>query len=219
MIHLGDADGMLCGLVGRFDAHFAHVQEVIGAAPGARCYATMNALMLDKHTLFIADTFVNDDPSAEQLADIAAMAAEELRRFGVPPKLAFVSHSMYGSSRRPSALKMRAARDLFVERHPDIPADGELQGDALFNEEMRASLVPDSALHGAANVLILPNLDAANILFNVLKVTGGKGVTVGPILLGANAPAHILNPASTVRRIVNMTALAVADAGARSRVS
>ncbi|MGD9832086.1 MAG: NADP-dependent malic enzyme [Piscinibacter sp.] len=217
MIHLGDADGMLCGLVGRFDAHFAHVQEVIGAAPGAKCFATMNALMLDKHTLFIADTFVNDDPSAEQLAEIAAMAAEEVRRFGIPPKLAFLSHSMYGSSRRPSALKMRAARDLFVQRHPDIPADGELQGDALFNEEMRAALVPDSSLPGAANVLILPNLDAANILFNVLKITGGKGVTVGPILLGANAPVHILNPVSTVRRIVNMTALAVADAGARAR--
>jgi malate dehydrogenase (oxaloacetate-decarboxylating)(NADP+) len=219
MIHLGDADGMLCGLVGRFDAHFAHVQEVIGAAPGAKCFATMNALMLDKHTLFIADTFVNDDPSAEQLAEIAAMAAEEVRRFGIPPKVAFLSHSMYGSSRRPSALKMRAARDLFVQRHPDIPADGELQGDALFNEEMRAALVPDSSLAGAANVLILPNLDAANILFNVLKVTGGKGVTVGPILLGANAPVHILNPVSTVRRIVNMTALAVADAGARATSS
>ncbi len=217
MIHLGDADGMLCGLVGRFDAHFAHVQEVIGAAPGAKCFATMNALMLDKHTLFIADTFVNDDPSAEQLAEIAAMAAEEVRRFGIPPKVAFLSHSMYGSSRRPSALKMRAARDLFVQRHPDIPADGELQGDALFSEELRTALVPDSSLHGAANVLILPNLDAANILFNVLKVTGGKGVTVGPMLLGADAPVHILNPVSTVRRIVNMTALAVADAGARSR--
>ncbi len=219
MIHLGDADGMLCGLVGRFDAHFAHVQEVIGAAPGAKCFATMNALMLDKHTLFIADTFVNDDPSAEQLAEIAAMAAEEVRRFGIPPKVAFLSHSMYGSSRRPSALKMRAARDLFVQRHPDIPADGELQGDALFSEEMRAALVPDSSLAGAANVLILPNLDAANILFNVLKITGGKGVTVGPILLGANAPVHILNPVSTVRRIVNMTALAVADAGARATSS
>ena len=217
MIHLGDADAMLCGLVGRFDAHFANVQDVIGAAPQARSWATMNALMLDKHTLFIADTFVNDDPSAEQLADIAAMAAEEVRRFGIPPKLAFVSHSMYGSSQRPSARKMRAARDLFVQRHPDIPADGELQGDAVFSEELRAALVPDSALAGAANVLILPNLDAANILFNVLKVTGGKGITVGPILLGAKAPVHILNPVATVRRIVNMTALAVADARGRGR--
>ena len=217
MLHLGDADAMLCGLVGRFDGHFDHVREVIGPSKGARCFATMNVLMLDKHTLFIADTFVNDDPSAEQLADIAAMAVDEVRRFGVPPKVAFVSHSMYGSSKRASALKMRAARDLFVQRKPDVPADGEMQGDAVFGDELRSPLVPDSTLAGAANVLILPNLDAANILFNVLKMTGGKGVTVGPILLGVKAPVHILTPAATVRRVVNMTALAVADAGVRQR--
>jgi malate dehydrogenase (oxaloacetate-decarboxylating)(NADP+) len=218
MIHLGDADAMLCGLVGRFDAHFEHVKDVTGASDGARCYATMNALMLDKHTLFIADTFVNDEPSAEQLADIAAMAVDEVRRFGVPPKVAFVSHSMYGSSKRASALKMRAARDLFVARMPDVPADGELQGDAVFSDELRGAVLGDqTTLTGAANVLILPNLDAANILFNVLKMTGGKGVTVGPILLGVKAPVHILTPAATVRRIVNMTALAVADAGVRQR--
>ncbi|QTN21822.1 NADP-dependent malic enzyme [Rhizobacter sp. AJA081-3] len=217
MLHLGDADAMLCGLVGRFDNHFEHVKEVIGAAPGARCYATMNALMLDKHTLFIADTFVNDDPDAEQLADIAVMAADEVRRFGIPPKVAFVSHSMYGSSKRASAVKMRAARDLFVQRRPDVPADGELQGDAVFSEELRDSILPDATLRGAANVLILPNLDAANILFNVLKITGGKGVTVGPVLLGVKSPVHILTPAATVRRVVNMTALAVADALGRSR--
>ncbi|MBL0094602.1 MAG: NADP-dependent malic enzyme [Piscinibacter sp.] len=217
MLHLGDADAMLCGLVGRFDNHFEHVKEVIGAAPGARCYATMNALMLDKHTLFIADTFVNDAPDAEQLADIAVMAADEVRRFGIPPKVAFVSHSMYGSSKRASAVKMRAARDLFVQRRPEVPADGELQGDAVFSEDLRNSILPDATLSGAANVLILPNLDAANILFNVLKMTGGKGVTVGPILLGVKSPVHILTPAATVRRVVNMTALAVADAGGRSR--
>ncbi len=217
MLHLGDADAMLCGLVGRFDNHFEHVKDVIGAAPGARCYATMNALMLDKHTLFIADTFVNDDPDAEQLADIAVMAADEVRRFGIPPKVAFVSHSMYGSSKRASAVKMRTARDLFVQRRPDVPADGELQGDAVFSEELRNSILPDATLSGAANVLILPNLDAANILFNVLKMTGGKGVTVGPILLGVKSPVHILTPAATVRRVVNMTALAVADALGRSR--
>jgi malate dehydrogenase (oxaloacetate-decarboxylating)(NADP+) len=177
----------------------------------------MNALMLDKHTLFIADTFVNDDPDAEQLAEIAAMAADEVRRFGIPPKVAFVSHSMFGSSKRASAVKMRAARDLFVQRMPDVPADGELQGDAVFAEELRSSIVPDSRLAGAANLLILPNLDAANILFNVLKMTGGKGVTVGPILLGGNGPVHILTPAATVRRVVNMTALAVADAGVRGK--
>ncbi len=215
MVQLGDADGLLCGLVGRFDNHLAHVREVIGLRPGAMGLATLNALMLDKLTLFIADTFVNEDPSAEQLADIAAMAVEEVRRFGVPPRVAFVSHSMFGSSARPSARKMRAARDLFVARMPDVPADGEMQGDIAFNEELRQTLMPRSTLTGVANVLILPNLDAANILFNVLKMTGGQGVTVGPVLLGVNAPAHILTPSSTVRRIINMTALTAAHAAAR----
>jgi len=174
--------------------------------------------MMDKHTLFIADTFVNDDPSAEELAEIAALAAEEVQRFGVTPKVAFLSHSMYGSSKRASALKMRAARDLFVKRMPGVEADGELQGDAALSDEVRERFSPeDATLTGAANVLILPNLDAANILFNVLKLTGGQGVTVRPILLGASAPVHILTPSSTVRRVVNMTALAVADACARQR--
>ena len=213
MVHLGDADALLCGLVGRFDGHFAHLREVVGQRPGSHGFATVNALLLDKHTLFIADTSVNDDPSAEQLADIAAMAVEEVRRFGLVPQVAFLSHSMFGSSQRPSAKKMRAARDLFVQRMPGVAADGELQGDAAFSEELRETLLPDSTLKGAANVLICPNLDAANILFNVLKMTGGHGVTIGPILLGANAPVHVLTPSSTVRRIVNMTALAVAHAG------
>ena len=213
MVHLGDADALLCGLVGRFDGHFAHLREVVGQRPGSHGFATVNALLLDKHTLFIADTSVNDDPSAEQLADIAAMAVEEVRRFGLVPQVAFLSHSMFGSSQRPSAKKMRAARDLFVQRMPDVAADGELQGDAAFSEELREALLPDSTLKGAANVLVCPNLDAANILFNVLKMTGGHGVTIGPILLGANAPVHVLTPSSTVRRIVNMTALAVAHAG------
>ena len=213
MVHLGDADALLCGLVGRFDRHFGHLREVVSLRPGAQCFATVNALLLDKHTLFIADTSVNDDPSAEQLADIAAMAVEEVRGFGLVPQVAFLSHSMFGSSQRPSAKKMRAARDLFVQRMPDVSADGELQGDAAFSPELREALLPDSTLQGAANVLICPNLDAANILFNVLKMTGGHGVTIGPILLGANAPAHVLTPSSTVRRIVNMTALAVAHAG------
>jgi malate dehydrogenase (oxaloacetate-decarboxylating)(NADP+) len=217
MVQLGDADALLCGLVGRFDGHFAHLREVIGPRPGSHGYATMNALLLDKHTLFIADTSVNDDPHAEQLADIAAMAVEEVRRFGLEPRVAFLSHSMFGSSQRPSAKKMRAARDLFVQRMPDVPADGEMQGDAAFSPEIRHALMPGSTLSGAANVLVCPNLDAANILFNVLKMTGGHGVTVGPILLGANAPVHILTPSSTVRRIVNMTALVVAHAGAAAK--
>ena len=213
MVHLGDADALLCGLVGRFDRHFGHLREVVSQRPDVQGFATVNALLLDKHTLFIADTSVNDDPTAEQLADIAAMSVQEVRRFGLEPQVAFLSHSMFGSSQRPSARKMRAARDLFVQRFPDVAADGELQGDAAFSEELRETLLPDSTLKGAANVLICPNLDAANILFNVLKMTGGHGVTIGPILLGANAPVHILTPSATVRRIVNMTALAVAHAG------
>ena len=216
-VNLGDADGMLCGLVGRFDGHYDHIREVIGLRPGARVLAAVNVLMLDKHTLFIADTFVNDDPTAEQLAEIAAMAVEEVRRFGLPPKVAFVSHSMFGSSKRESARKMRAARDLFRERMPDVEADGEMHGDAALSEDVRRQFLPEGTLSGSANVLILPNLDAANILFNVLKMTGGEGVTVGPILLGAAAPVHILTPSATVRRVVNMTALAVADAGVRQR--
>jgi malate dehydrogenase (oxaloacetate-decarboxylating)(NADP+) len=210
MVKLGDADGMICGTVGRYDFHLAHIQEVIGVREGAHGLAALNALILDQHNLFIADTFVNEDPSAEQLADIAAMAVEEVQRFGLPPRVAFLSHSMFGSSSRPSARKMRQARDLFVQRMPHIPADGEMQGDAALSESVRHKLLPESTLDGTANILICPNLDAANILFNVLKMTGGQGVTVGPILLGAAAPVHILTPSATVRRIVNMTAVAVA---------
>ena len=214
MVKLGDADGMLCGLVGRFENHLDHVREVIGLRPGAKVCATLNALMLPKHTLFLTDAYVNDEPSAEELADIAVMSVEAIRYFGLPPRVAFLSHSSYGSSKRPSALKMRAARDLFVARMPDVPADGEMHGDLAFDETLRAAAMPDSTLSGSANLLVLPNLDTANILFNVLKMTGGQGVTVGPILLGMNAPAHILTASATVRRVVNMTALTVAHAGA-----
>ncbi|NLD68857.1 MAG: NADP-dependent malic enzyme [Limnobacter sp.] len=216
MVRLGDADAMLCGLVGRFDAHLEHVESVIGVRPDAPCLATMNALMLEKHNLFIADAFVNDDPNAEQLARIALMAADEVRRFGIPPRVAFLSHSMFGSSRRPSARKMRRACELFRELAPDIEADGEMHGDAALSEDIRSRFLMDSTLSGTANVLIMPNLDSANILFNVLKVTGGHGITVGPILLGTARPAHILTPSSTMRRVVNMTALVVADANAEA---
>ncbi|PUA16697.1 NADP-dependent malic enzyme [Glaciimonas sp. PCH181] len=212
LVKLGDADGMLCGLVGRFDSHLEHVRDVIGLREGAQGFATINGLVLDQHTLFIADTFVNDDPGAEQLADIAAMAVEEVRRFGVPPKVAFLSHSMFGSSTRPSAKKMRAASGLFAKRMPDVESDGEMHGDAALSADIRAQYLPKSTLTGNANVLIMPNLDSANILFNVLKMTGGQGVTVGPVLLGAAAAVHILTPSATVRRVVNMTALVVANA-------
>ncbi len=211
MVRRGEAQALLCGLVGRYDSHLEHVRRVIGLKPGISTPAAMNALMLDKHTLFITDTFVNEEPSAEQLADIALMAANELCRFGVPPKVAFLSHSIFGSSSRPSARRMRAARDLFVQRNPGIECDGEMHGDAALSQSVRHGYLPDSTLSGSANLLVLPNLDAANILFNVLKITGGNGVTVGPILLGTALPAHIMTPSATVRRIVNMTALSVAD--------
>ena len=211
LLRRGDADAMLCGLVGRFDVHLEHARDAIGLREGATTFATMNALLLGDRTLFLADTFVNEEPSAEQLAEIAAMAVDELRRFGVPPRVAFVSHSMFGSSPRPAARRMRRATDLFKALRPGVPCDGEMHGDAALSEDVRRNFLPDSTLSGEANLLLLPNLDAANILFNVLKVTSGHGVTVGPVLLGAARPVHILTPSSTVRRIVNMTALAVAD--------
>ncbi len=211
-VRLGDADAILCGMVGRFDVHLQHVRDIIGMKQGATSLAAMNALMLEKHALFIADTYVNEDPTAEQLARIAVMAAEEVSRFGLPPKVAFLSHSNFGSSDRPSARKMRRARELFGEMAPGVECDGELQGDAALSEVVRHAALADTTLHGEANLLVCPNLDSANILFNVLKMTAGHGVTVGPILLGAGASAHVLTPSATVRRIVNMTALAVAGA-------
>ena len=210
MVRLGHADAMLCGLVGQYDVHLEHITNIIGLQQGRTSFAALNALMLENRTLFIADTYVNEDPSAEQLAQIARMAAEEVQRFGLPPKVAFLSHSNYGSSNRASARKMRLARELFAQLVPGVESDGEVQGDAALSEEVRRNALMDSSLDGEANLLICPSLDSANILFNVLKMTSGNGVTVGPILLGAAAPAHVLTPSATVRRVVNMTALAVA---------
>ena len=215
MVRLGDADALLCGTLGRFDAHLEHIRDIIGIQPGEPCLATLNAIMLDNRSLFVTDTYVNEDPSAELLAEIAKMAAEEVRNFGLPPKVAFLSHSSFGSSKRASALKMRRARDLFREMAPGIECDGEMHGDAALSEGVRAASVMESTLSGEANLLVCPNLDAANILFNVLKMTAGHGVTVGPILLGSAAPAHVLTPSATVRRLVNMTAVAVAEATTR----
>ncbi|MBT2335467.1 NADP-dependent malic enzyme [Variovorax paradoxus] len=212
MMHLGDADAMICGLVGRFDVHLEHIRNLIGLKHGAPGFATLNALTLEKRTVFITDTNVNEDPSAEMLANIALMAAEEIRRFGLPPKVAFLSHSNYGTSNRGSARKMRLARDLFAQMAPDIECDGEMHGDAALSEEVRRTSLPESTLTGEANLLVCPNLDSAHILYNVLKMTGANGITVGPILLGAAGSAHVLTPSSTVRRVVNMTALAVANA-------
>ncbi|MBP7565670.1 MAG: NADP-dependent malic enzyme [Burkholderiaceae bacterium] len=213
MVKLGDADAMLCGLVGRYDHHLEHVEHVIGLKAGASGFAALNALMLPQHTLFIADTYINESPDAEQLAHIALAASEEVRRFGLPPKVAFLSHSNYGSSARPSARKMREAFERFRQLAPDIEAEGELHGDSALSESIRAtSGLADSALTGSANVLICPTLDAANILFNVLKTTSSQGTTIGPMLLGAAAPVNIMTPSSTVRRIINMTALSAAKA-------
>ena len=216
MVKLGDADALLCGLVGRFDTHLDHVRDVIGVLPGAKGLATLNALMMEHRTLFIADTFVNEDPDAQQLAEIAVMAVDEVQRFGLPPKVAFLSHSMYGSSKRKSAVKMRQAYELFRQMAPDVECDGELHGDAALSEDMRNNILLGGGLQGEANILICPNLDAANILFNVLKMVSGHGVTVGPILLGAAGSAHVLTPSATVRRVVNMTALAAAHSSLRA---
>ncbi|QXL85648.1 NADP-dependent malic enzyme [Comamonas sp. NLF-1-9] len=215
MVHLGDADGMLCGLVGKFDNHLAHLRGVLGLQDEAHELATVNAVVMGGNTLFIADTYITDEPSAEQLATIALRTAEEVQRFGLPPKVAFLSHSNFGSSTRPSALKMRRARELFGKMAPHIECDGEMHGDSALSEAIRSRTLLDSTLSGTANVLICPNLDAANILFNVLKTTDGHGTTIGPILLGCAAPAHVLTPSSTVRRVVNMTALVAANAASR----
>jgi len=217
MVSLGDADAMLCGLVGTYETHLERIRSVLGVAPGASNFAALNVLMTEQRTLFIADTYVNDEPSAQQLAEIAAMAVEQVQRFGLPPKVAFLSHSSYGSSVRPSARKMRLARDLFVAAHPEVECDGELHGDAALSEDVRKTYLPETTLSGSANVLICPNLDSANILYNVLKTTNSHGVTIGPVLMGAAAPVHILAPSATVRRVLNMTALAAAHAAVRRK--
>ena len=218
MVKLGDADAMICGLVGTYETHLERIHNIIGRAEGEKQYAALNALMTEQNgSLFIADTYVNENPTAEELADIAWASVQEVQRFGIPPKVAFLSHSTYGSSKRASARKMREARDIFIARHPGIECDGELHGDAALEPAIRDRYMEstDSTLKGEANVLVCPNLDAANILYNVLKTTTSGGVTVGPILMGTAATAYILTPASTVRRVINMTALAVASAAAR----
>ncbi|EER58465.1 Malate dehydrogenase (oxaloacetate-decarboxylating) (NADP(+))., Phosphate acetyltransferase, partial [Acidovorax delafieldii 2AN] len=205
MVSLGDADAMICGLVGTYETHLDRIHSILGRQPGVNDYAALNALMTNRGTLFIADTYVNEDPTAQQLADIAWMSVQEVQRFGLPAKVAFLSHSSYGSSKRASAKKMRLARDLFVAAHPDIECDGELHGDAALEPNIRNAYMADSTLTDSANLLICPNIDAANILYNVLKTTTSGGVTVGPILMGVAATAYILTPAATVRRVFNMT--------------
>jgi malate dehydrogenase (oxaloacetate-decarboxylating)(NADP+) len=211
MIALGDADALICGLVGSYMTHLERIDSILGRRDGANLFAAVNALMTDRGPVFIADTYVNEDPSAEELAEIAWMAAQEVQRFGHPAKVAFLSHSSYGSSKRASARKMARARDLFVAAHPQIECDGELHGDAALQPEIREAYLAEGTLSGSANLLICPNLDAANILYNVMKTTTSGGVTVGPMLTGVAGTVHILTPAATVRRVLNMTALAAAQ--------
>jgi malate dehydrogenase (oxaloacetate-decarboxylating)(NADP+) len=220
MVHKGEADGLICGTWGTTALHLHYIDQVIGKRPGGAdstqqdvpVYACMNGLLLPDRQLFMVDTHVNYDPSALELSEITVLAAEEMRRFGVLPKVALLSHSNFGSSDHPSAVKMRDTLALLREQAPWLEVDGEMHGDCALDEAMRKTLMPDSPLKGEANLLVLPNIDAANIAYNLLKTAAGGGIAIGPVLLGAAKPVHILTPSATVRRIVNMTALTVADA-------
>ena len=214
LIHRGEADGMLCGTFGTHGLHLRYVDHVIGLRPGVRHYYAMNVLMLPKRTVFICDTYVNLDPSADQVAEMTLLAAEEIRRFGITPRAALLSHSSFGTSDAPSAQKMRRALALVQERAPELEVEGEMHGDAALSEELRLAVFPRSRLKGEANLLIMPTLEAANIAFNLLKTAAGDGITIGPILLGAARPVHILTPSASVRRIINMSALTVVDTNA-----
>ncbi|HSV35016.1 MAG TPA: phosphate acyltransferase, partial [Ramlibacter sp.] len=215
LVREGTADAMLCGTLGSYADHLGHVRDVIGLRSGTRNFAAMQMLMLPGRQLFICDTHVNSDPTAEQVAEIALLAAEEVRRFGIVPSVALLSHSSFGSSNAPAALKMREALALVQARDPGLAVDGEMRGDAALSKEILDREFPDSGLNSEANVLVMPNVDAANISYNLLRIAAGGGITVGGILLGAARPVHILTPSSTVRRIVNMTALATVDAAAQ----
>jgi len=216
LVRRGDADAMLCGTVGGYADHLKYVRNVIGMRPGVKTFAAMQLLILPNRQVFICDTHVNGDPSAAQIAEMTMLAAEAVRRFGLVPTVALVSHSSFGSSEAPSAQKMREALELVLAREPDFAVDGEMQADAALSKSVLDSLMPDSSLPAEANLLVMPNVDAANITYNALRVTAGGGITIGAILLGAAQPVHILTPASTVRRIVNMSAVAVVDACAQA---
>jgi malate dehydrogenase (oxaloacetate-decarboxylating)(NADP+) len=217
LLRKGRADGMLCGTVGTYKAHLQVVTDVIGPAEGVQRFAAMHLLMLPEHMVFICDTYINLEPDAEQIADMTLLAADAVRRFGVTPRAALLSHSNFGSSDAPTAQKMVKALELIQKRAPDLEVDGEMHADAALSKHFLDRTFPDSRLTGNANLLIMPNLDAANITFNALKVVAGQGVTVGPILLGTAKPAHILTPTSTVRRLVNMTALTAVQAELQSK--
>jgi malate dehydrogenase (oxaloacetate-decarboxylating)(NADP+) len=214
LLHKGEVDGMICGTWGTTAMHLAHIDQVIGKRAGVKTYACMNGLILPGRQVFLVDTHVNYDPTAEEIAEITVMAAEELRRFGVAPKAALLSHSNFGTSNQASAVKMRTALALLQQQAPWLEVDGEMHGDSALDPAARAEVMPRSSLNGEANLLVLPNIDAANISYNLLKTVAGGGIAIGPVLLGPSQPVHILTPSATVRRIVNMTALTVADANA-----
>ena len=214
LLHTDEVDGLICGTWGTTGMHLVFVDQVIGRRPGVQTYACMNGLLLPGRQVFLVDTHVNADPTAQQLAEITVMAAEQLQRFGIAPKAALLSHSNFGSSSLPSAVKMRDVLALVRERAPWLEIDGEMHGDTALDADYRRRLMPDSTLSGEANLLVLPNIDAANISYNLLKTAAGGGIAIGPVLLGAAKPVHILTPSATVRRVINMTALTVADANA-----
>ncbi|QDJ44455.1 NADP-dependent malic enzyme [Bordetella hinzii] len=212
MVRLGDADGMVCGSVGAYHDHLRFVDEVIGKKPGAKIYAAMNILLLDERTVALADTHVNDNPTAEQIAEITLAAAEEMKRLNLAPKAALLSRSNFGSGSSASGAKMREALEILRAQAPELEVDGEMHGDCALDEALRLRILPSSTLKGEANLLVCPNVDAGNIAYNLLKTAAGGNVAVGPFLLGANAPVNILTSSSTVRRIINMTAMTVVDA-------
>jgi malate dehydrogenase (oxaloacetate-decarboxylating)(NADP+) len=212
LVRHGYADGMLCGTFGKHSLHLRYIAEAIGRKPGIDNFYAMNMLILPKRTVFIGDTYVNYDPTADQLAEMTRLAADEVRRFGIVPKVALLSHSSFGTEDTPTAQKMRAALRLLRAQAPELEVEGEMHGDAALDPEIRRQVFPNARLAGAANLLVMPTLDAANIAFNLLKTAAGDGLTVGPLLLGAARPVHILTPTATVRRIVNMTALLSVEA-------
>ncbi|NBZ98172.1 MAG: NADP-dependent malic enzyme, partial [Betaproteobacteria bacterium] len=214
LLHKGDVDGLICGTWGTNATHLPYVDQVIGKRPGVNTFACMNGLLLPNRQVFLVDTHVNYDPTAEQLAEITIMAAHEMKRFGIRPKVALLSHSNFGTSNEPSAVKMRETLAILQKDAPWLEVDGEMHGDIALDGDTRAIQMPNGTLHGDANLLVLPNIDAANISYNLLKTAAGGNIAVGPVLLGAAKPVHILTPSATVRRIVNMTALTVADANA-----
>ncbi len=212
LLRRGDVDGMICGTWGNTQLHLDYIDQVIGKREGASCYAAMNALMLPGRQVFLVDTHINYDPTAEQLAEITQMAARKMMRFGITPKAALLSHSNFGSSNQPSAIKMRDTLAILQTNAPWLEVDGEMHGDVALDADARRSIMPRSALQGDANLLVCPNIDAANIAYNLLKTAAGGNIAIGPMLLGVARPAHILTASATVRRIVNMTALTVAEA-------